>query len=47
MKDFPKTGEDVKALVKCGMQKLHSGFLIEEIFSREIESDDEDNLFNS
>jgi len=29
-------------MVKFGLQKLHGGFLIEEIYSREIESDDED-----
>ena len=42
LKDFPKNAEDVKAMVKFGLQKLHGGFLIEEIYSREIESDDED-----
>jgi hypothetical protein len=29
-------------MIKFGLQKIHCGFLIEEIFSREIESDDEE-----
>ena len=45
LKDFPKTAEDVKALIKHGMNCLHSIFLIEEVFNRELyDSDEEDEV---
>ena len=46
LKDFPKTVEDVHALVRHGMDRLHSVFLIEEIFNRELDNSDEEDEIN-
>ena len=41
LKDFPQTAKDVEALLRHKFDKLHSINLIEEVFNREIDSDDE------
>ena len=46
LKDFPKTVEDVNALMKHGMSRLHGIFLIEEIFNRELDNSDEEDEIN-
>lgn len=42
LQDFPQSGEDVKALIKQGLSRIHAAFLIEEAFNRDIEDEDDD-----
>jgi|TARA_B110001450_G_scaffold241942_1_gene251802 hypothetical protein len=42
LQDFPKTAEDVKALIKFGFQKLNGVYVIEEIYNREQEDETEE-----
>ena len=42
LSDFPRTVEDVRALVKHGFKKLNCVNIIEELFNREIEDENDD-----
>lgn len=42
LQDFPKTSKDVEAMIKHGLKSVNGAFLIEEIFSREMEDEDDD-----
>ena len=42
LQDFPKTCKDVEAMIKHGLKNINGAFLIEEIFSREMEDEDDD-----
>ena len=42
LKDFPQNAKDVEAMLKAGLDRLHGVFMIEEIFNREFDSDDEE-----
>lgn len=44
LKDFPETLADAEALVKHGIQKLHGIYLIEELFVRDLDDDNEEEL---
>ena len=42
LKDFPNCLADAEALVKHGLPKLHGIYLIEELFYRDVDDDQED-----
>lgn len=42
LQDFPKTSLDVEAMIKHGLKSVNGAFLIEEIFNREMEDEDDD-----
>lgn len=42
LKDFPQDGADVEALLRAGMEKLQGVFLVEELFSRELDDEDDE-----
>lgn len=42
LKDFPNCLADAEALVSHGLSKLHGVYLIEELFMRDIDDDQED-----
>ena len=42
LKDFPQTAQDVEAMIKFGFSRLQGVFLIEEVFSRDADDDEEE-----
>ena len=40
LRDFPKTSLDMKALIQHGFSQMHGAYLIEEIYNREMETED-------
>lgn len=42
LQDFPKDADDLKALISIGFKKLNCLNIIEEIFNREIEDENDD-----
>ena len=44
LQNFPQNVKDVEAMLRYGLERLHGIFMIEEIFNREFDSDDEEQL---
>lgn len=44
LKDFPQSAKDIEAMLRFGLERLHGVFMVEEIFNREYDSDDEEML---
>ena len=42
LKNFPQTAQDLEAMLKYGLDRFHGVFMIEEIFNREFDSDEEE-----
>ena len=46
LKNFPQTAKDLEVMLQYGLERLHGVFMIEEVFNREFDSDDEETAAN-